>query len=261
MIRTRLKNKDNLISVLSGTIIGFISGLIGIGGGEYRAPVLIYLLRLSAKFAIASNLLIGLLTVSTSFIRRVDSSFISNILIIAVIMSIFSIIGSWLGARATKKFNDIFLKRSLGLLLIIAAAKVFLDSGRILSLNLEMNIVSVSLAIVFGFLIGSLCGLLGIAGGEFRIPALLFIFGMPIRLAGTTNLFISIPTVLAGFVKHKNLGHVDRHSMKISMLMGVFSIIGALIGASLVFHVSDRILLIVLSIIMLMVGIKMTWRP
>ena len=257
----KLKDKDNSISSLSGLTIGFLSGLIGIGGGEYRAPVLIYLLRLKAKFAIASNLLIGLLVVSTSFIRRLDSTFTSNILIIAVIMIIFSIIGAWLGAKMTRKFNDIFLKRSLGLLLIIVAIKVFSDSGRVLSLDLEIDLVSVLLAIVFGFLIGSLSGFLGIAGGEFRIPALLFIFGMPIKLAGTTNLLISIPTVLVGFIKHRNLGHVNRHSMKISMLMGVFSIIGALIGASLVFHASDRMLLVVLSIIMLIVGIKMTWRP
>ncbi len=134
----KLKDKDNSISALSGLIIGFLSGLIGVGGGEYRAPVLIYLLRLSAKFAIAANLLVGLLVVSTSFIRRLDSAFTSDILIIAVIMIIVSVIGAWLGAKMTRKLNDIFLKRSLGVLLIIAAINVFLDSGRVLTLNLEI---------------------------------------------------------------------------------------------------------------------------
>ena len=235
------ESKDNLISSLSGITIGFLAGLIGVGGGEYRAPVLIYLLRLSVKFAITSNLLIGLLVVSASFIRRLDPSLISSILLIAAIMGCFSVIGSWGSAKITKKLNDILLKRFLGLLL-----------------NLEINVVSISLAIIFGFLIGSLSGLSGIAGGEFRIPALLFIFGMPIKLAGTTNLLVSIPTVLAAFLKHKSLGHLDRRSMKISVLMGVFSVIGALIGASLVSYVSDRILLTVLSVFMLFVGIKMT---
>lgn len=56
----RENTRDNWVSSLSGLIIGFLSGLIGIGGGEYRAPILIYLLRLGAKFAIATNLLIGL---------------------------------------------------------------------------------------------------------------------------------------------------------------------------------------------------------
>jgi len=255
------KNKDNLISSLSGITIGFLAGLIGIGGGEYRAPVLIYLLRLSVKFAITSNLLIGLLVVSASFIRRLDPSVISSVLLIAAIMGCFSVIGSWGSAKITKKLNDILLKRFLGLLLVIAAIKVLLDADKLLVLNLEINVVSISLAIIFGFLIGSLSGLTGIAGGEFRIPALLFIFGMPIKLAGTTNLLVSIPTVLAAFLKHKKLGHLDRRSMKISVLMGVFSIIGALIGASLVSYVSDRILLTVLSVFMLIVGIKMTWRP
>lgn len=257
----KVVNRDNIISSVSGLTIGFFSGLIGVGGGEYRAPVLIYLLNLSVKFAIAANLLIGLFTVFASFLRRVGSDFSMIIITICLIMSVTSIMGSYLGAVATKKLNDVLLKRMLGLILLLAAIKVFLYSPQSSLAEFKLSFLIISLIAVFGLLIGLLSGSLGIAGGEFRIPVLLLIIGLPIKIAGTANLLISIPTVLVGFFKHKNLGHVDKKSMLISFLMAVFSIMGAIIGASLLFITPEEILLKILSFIMLLVSVKMLIKP
>ena len=257
----KVTNKDSIISSVSGLTIGFASGLIGVGGGEYRAPVLIYLLNLSVKFAIAANLLIGLFTVSASFLRRVGSDFTLIILTICLIMSVTSIIGSYLGAIATKKLNDVFLKRMLGVILLLAAIKVLFYSPQSSLVEFRLSFLIIFLIGVFGLLIGLLSGFLGVAGGEFRIPVLLLIIGLPIKIAGTANLLISIPTVLVGFIKHKNLGHVDKKSMLISFLMAIFSIIGAIVGASLIFITPEKILLIILSFLMLLVSAKMLIRP
>ncbi len=255
-----LSVQDRIVSSIMGAVIGFLSGLIGIGGGEYRAPALIYLLKMSAKFAIASNLLIGFITVTVSFVRREGWLLPKKVLLISIVMILTSIIGSYLAAHATKKLKDILLKRSLGFLLIVASIKVFLDSHNFVE-NFNISVGAVIIAAVVGFFIGGLSGLLGVAGGEFRIPALLLIFGMGIRTAGTANLLISIPTVLSGFIKHKKLNHIDKRSIHISIWMGAFSIIGALSGASVFIFTSEKILLIILSVMMLSIGIKMVWRP
>ena len=256
-----MKAKDSFISSITGLVIGFFSGLVGVGGGEYRAPVLVYLLKRRAKFAIAANLFIGLLVVSVSFLKRKGYLLPLNMLLISFVFIIFSIAGSYIGAILTKKRKDGFLIKLLGLLLIIVSFKVFLDSDKVYSFNLEISLLSLILAIIFGFLIGILSGFLGIAGGEFRVPVLLLIFGMPIKIAGTANLLVSIPTVLTGFLKHNSLGHVDKDSIAIAFIMGVFSIIGAFIGSSLIFLVHDKLLFIVLSIIMFLAGLKMLVRP
>ncbi len=256
-----MKTKDSLISSIAGLVIGFFSGLVGVGGGEYRAPFLIYLLKRKVKFAIAANLFIGFLVVSVSFLKRKGFLLPWDILLISLIFIIFSVIGSYIGAILTKKRKDIFLIRVLGLLLIIVSFKVFLDSDKVYSFNLEIDMLSLMLAIIFGFLIGILSGFLGIAGGEFRVPALLLIFGFPIKIAGTANLLISIPTVLTGFLKHNHLNHVDKNSITIALVMGVFSIIGAFAGSSLIFLVHDKILFIILSIVMFLAGLKMVVRP
>lgn len=255
-----LSHLDRSVASVSGVVIGFLSGLIGVGGGEYRAPVLIYALKLSAKFAIAANLLIGLFTVTISFIRREGWLLPKQVLLISLVMMITSIIGSYLAAHTTRKLKDSFLKRSLGVLLIVASIKVFLDSHHFVE-DFNVSTGALILAAVMGFLIGGLSGFLGIAGGEFRIPTLLLIFGMGIKTAGTANLLISIPTVMAGFIKHKKLNHVDKRSLQISLWMGVFSVVGAILGASLLVVVPEEILLRVLSVMMMGIGIKMTWWP
>lgn len=185
-----------------------------------------------------------------------------DLLIVSVVFIITSIIGSYLGAVWTKKFNNQSLIRILGLLLVVASFKVFfLSQNGAMTSAFNVTFATIILSLIVGFVIGIFSGFLGVAGGEFRIPALLLIFGIPIKLAGAANLLISIPTVFIGFVKHKHIGNVNKKSMKIAVLMGIFSVVGAIAGASLVFLVSDKTLLIVLSVIMLLVGIKMVAKP
>jgi hypothetical protein len=49
--------------------------------------------------------------------------------------------------------------------------------------------------------IAAISGVLGIAGGEMRIPVLWYLFGTPLVEAGTLTLIVSIPTVSSGAVK------------------------------------------------------------
>ncbi len=109
---------DRIIASVSGVVIGFLSGLIGVGGGEYRTPVLIYALRLSAKFAIAANLLIGLFTVTVSFIRREGWLLPKQILLISLVMMITWIFWSFrmflmVVSRRAESSGRTFLIRTL----------------------------------------------------------------------------------------------------------------------------------------------------
>lgn len=42
---------------------------------------------------------------------------------------------------------------------------------------------------------------MGGAGGELRIPTLVLLFGLGIKLAGSPSLLVSLPTMLVGFVR------------------------------------------------------------
>src|SRR5438874_8256909 len=50
--------------------IGGLGGLIGLGGGEFRLPVLMHAIGFDAKAAIPLNLIVSLITLSVAFIAR-----------------------------------------------------------------------------------------------------------------------------------------------------------------------------------------------
>jgi len=67
------------LSAFFGLLFGFAAGLIGVGGGEFRLPVLLYVANLPILISVAVNLVIGLLSVSISFLRRFQLGIFSRI--------------------------------------------------------------------------------------------------------------------------------------------------------------------------------------
>lgn len=250
-----LDNKSCLIAIIGGFMIGLVAGLIGVGGGEFRLPILMSWLNLSPHLAVATNLIVGVLVSFTSFMCRA-SLMTKDAVAIAIWMSIFSLIGGYLGAFLTGKIRERLLSKFLiGFLLLIG--------GRLLVFSLVdlpyeiMPVVGVGVGKIVvicfsGLIIGVISGLFGVAGGEFRIPILLYTMGIPIKVAGTLSALVALPTQISGLWKHHRLGHTNKNSLVIATLMGLASIVGSFIGASLVFLVSEKILEGVLGAILIL---------
>lgn len=111
------------LSVIIGASIGFLSGLIGIGGGIILSPVLLLLkwadqkqaAALSAAF-IFVNSIAGLAGQFTKGIQ-----FNSNMYTYVVLAVAGGLLGSYLGAL---KFKQVILKNILALVLMLAAYKL-----------------------------------------------------------------------------------------------------------------------------------------
>ena len=111
-------------AMLIGDLIGFFSGLIGIGGGIILSPVLLLLgwatmkqtAAVSALFILV-NSVAGLL----GFISKGESLPISSFLVI-VIVAVGGILGGYFGS---KKFNTITLRNILAFVLVIAIFKLY----------------------------------------------------------------------------------------------------------------------------------------
>jgi uncharacterized membrane protein YfcA len=249
-----------------GFLLGAAAGLIGVGGGEFRIPILLYILGLPVITAIAVNLLIGLLTVLVSFLRRIQLKPLDGYAInVGLAMSIGSIGGAYLGALLTNKIPEKPLKRILAIFLVIIGLKIGLEpfiqipfSPFMCTLNLWQE---TALAILIGIVIGIVSGTLGVAGGEFRIPALIYLFSFDIVIAGTTSLLVSIPTVAMGFIKHHQMGHTNHGATIIAVIMGIGSVLGALIGASYANVIEQNILKVLLGIILILATVRMVTKP
>lgn len=245
--------------------MGAAAGLIGVGGGEFRIPILLYVLGLPVITAVAVNLLIGFLTVTVSFLRRFQLRLLNeHSLNIALVMSLGSILGSYLGAAATDKIPEKPLKKLLAIFLVIIGLKIGLEPFIHFPLLIQFSFnmwVEIALAVLVGIVIGVISGALGVAGGEFRIPALIYLFSFDIVVAGTTSLLVSIPTVAMGFTKHHRMGHTNQTATVIAVIMGIGSILGALIGASYAGVVEEDILKVLLGAILILATVRMVTKP
>jgi uncharacterized membrane protein YfcA len=252
-------------ALVFGILLGAAAGLIGVGGGEFRTPILLYVIGLPVVMAIAVNLLVGLLTVIVSFLTRFQLGWLNGHSVnIALIMSATSIIGAYIGALLTDRIPEKPLKRVLAAVLIIVGLKIGLEPFVEIPIAFALKLGFVEealLAALIGLAIGVVSGTLGVAGGEFRIPALIYIFSLDIRAAGTASLLVSIPTVASGFLKHKNMGHMNRKAAIIAVMMGVGSVIGAFLGASYARVVDKEVLKVLLGAILILATVRMVTEP
>ena len=114
---------------------------------------------------------------------------------------------------------------------------------------------------VAGFVIGIIASLLGVAGGELLIPALILLFGADVKLAGSLSLAISLPTMLVGFARYSRDSSfaVLLRNRRFVVVMAAGSIAGSFVGAALLGIVPGVVLLPALAVILLMSAVKV-WR-
>lgn len=250
-----------LAAFLLGFILGSVAGLIGVGGGEFRIPLLLYVFKLPLLTMVPVNLIVGLLTVSVSFAKRFQIGLWNlEYLGVSITMSAASIFGAYFGAGLTGRIPEKPIKIMLAILLVGVGLKIIIEplaqlpSIPILTLGFIEELL---LAFSVGFAIGIISGMFGLAGGEFRIPILMYVFGLNVISAGTVSLLVSIPTIASGLIKHHNMKHMNRKAVIIAIAMGTGSVLGALMGATYVKNVEERLLKIILGVILMLATIRM----
>lgn len=87
--------------------------------------------------------------------------------------------------------------------------------------------ISLWIILLVGLVTGYLAGFLGVGGGFVRVPALMFIVGLPMKMAVGTDLFEIIASSTYGAFTYSLKGAVDIHAALI-MLLG--AALGAQIG-------------------------------
>ena len=230
-----------LAAAFAGAAVAIFGGLIGLGGAEFRLPLLIAIFALYPHRAIRINLLISFVTLAMSAVARL--SFLHAVDVAGFRIEIFGmlaggIIAAWFGASLLSRIPKtrimgviaVFLSGTAALL----ALETLISDASWVALTADSPWRSVA-AVIAGLFVGTISSLLGVAGGEFIIPILIFIFGADIRTAGTASVIISLPVVLTGIARHWLTGHYRSQSMLAYLVvpMSIGSLIGAVIGGYL----------------------------
>jgi uncharacterized membrane protein YfcA len=107
------------------------------------------------------------------------------------------------------------------------------------------------LAAAFGLIIGVVSGSVGVAGGEYRIPVLMYVFGIPIKPAGTASQLVSLPTIVSGLYGHRSLGFFSRRSLGLALVMGIPSMLGVMVSQFILLNSTDEFIRILFALILL----------
>ncbi len=77
---------------------------------------------------------------------------------------------------------------------------------------------------------GVASGLFGVGGGVLFVPLLILFFNVNVHLAIGTSLAAIVPTALVGAFRHSTQGALD---YRIALLLAIFAMVGAWIGAGI----------------------------
>ena len=218
--------------------IGGLAGLIGLGGGEFRLPVLIYGIGFDAKSAVPLNLMISLVTLSFAALSRSGT-----VSLTAILPHFPEVIGLAIGGMASAVYGVRLVRRLTSDHLVWLIAFLLIGIGALLlwealfpfqfaPLLPAFTTVHLLAGILIGIGIGLVSSVLGVAGGELLIPTLIFIFGADIRTAGSASILISLGIVLTGLWRYwrSNAIPQGRGIQRITLAMSAGSIIGATLG-------------------------------
>lgn len=119
-----------LLLIIVGLLAGFLSGLVGVGGGIIIVPALVLLLGFSQKLAQGTSLGILLLPVGILAVMQYYKQGYLNLQYVAIV-SIAFVVGGYLGSKLALSLSDEKMKRVFAVVLMVIAVKMmFFDKPK-----------------------------------------------------------------------------------------------------------------------------------
>ncbi len=282
---------NGLEVILLGLLVGFLSGLFGVGGGFLMTPMLNIIFGIPMNVAVGSDLTQITATASSGAIahRRMGNVEVR----LALLILAGSVFGVQVGVQLvnilkTRGLSDLIIKEIYVVMLSIVsfiliaegwkargnARKAIANGGehvrdkiefglgtriqniKFMSMHLHKAEVSIPVFIppLIGFVVGLLAGIMGVGGGFIMIPSLIYILGIPTLVAIGTDLFQMVITAASGSIGHALSGNVDLYLV---LLILAGSTIGAQLGAKASRKVSGEKLRLIFGFMVLAVAVQL----
>lgn len=271
-----------------GGLVGFLSGLFGVGGGFLLTPLLIFIgIPPTVAAASDSNQIVAAASSGAYAHSRMGNVDFK----MGIILLLGGITGGSIGVEIIKVLAamgnvDFVIKLVYVLVLGTIGAFMFIESLGALrrskeitegaiplepkesvvrkistSLPLQLNFSKsrMTTSAIFPFILGAAVGILaaimGVGGGFIMVPAMIYILGMPTIVAIGTDLFQIVLTCINVTIQQAIRNHTVDLVLVILLFFG--STVGAQIGARVGRRLRGEQLRILLAIIVLVVMVKM----
>ncbi len=241
-------------------LVGLVLGLLGGGGSVLTVPILVYVLHVPVKPAIAMSLLVVGLVAMIGFLSHLRQRTVAPR--VALVFGPFAVIAAYFGARIAQHVAShvqLILFALIGLVGSVLMLRGGLKRGWAEALPHELTTDARMLTFLAleGLVVGLLTGLIGIGGGFLIVPALVLVAKLPMRLAVGTSLLVIMMNALAGFAGY--LGHAAIDWKLVAWFTSVAAI-GSIIGTLLSKRVPQEQLRKVFGYLLIAVSIYVLYR-
>ncbi len=219
------------LAAVLALVVGVTLGLLGGGGSILTLPMLVYVVHVADKPAIASSLfVVGV----TSLVGTISHARAGNVRLgVGLLFGAAGMGGAVGGSYVAHALPGSLLL--LGFAAIMFATSLAMMRGRRGDAEGSGH-VSIGKAIVIGATVGFVSGLIGAGGGFLIVPALTLAGGLGMRHAIGTSLLVITMQSAAGFA-----GHLVNHTFipwTLVLVVAGASVVGSLVGARIARHVS-----------------------
>lgn len=269
-----------------GGVTGFLSGLLGVGGGFLMTPLLIFIgVPPAVAVSTQANQLIATSSSGAFASWRRDKVDVRMGLVMVVGGLFGSSLGVWL-FKLLSRLGQVELVISLSYALLLgligglmlfesvrAALKARLPASpqrragrhprwvRVLPFRMRFYrsriYVSVLVPFGIGLFVGVLVAVMGVGGGFIIVPAMIYLLGMPTAMVAGTSLFQMVfVTANVTFLQAVNTHTVD-------LVLAAITLVGGAVGAQLGVRAGDRLrgeqIRALLGLLLLAVAAKLVW--
>ena len=276
----------NIILILFVSfIIGFLSGLFGVGGGFLMTPFLIFM-GIPPAYAVANeanNILASSTSASLTHWFKKTMDLKIGWLIIGG-----GLIGTLLGMKTFgyfKEIGKIDLIITLAYMYVLAIIGSFMLRDGILEADrFKKKVVikkklhthywihgfpfrmrfrksqlyeSALVPIILGLLVGFIAAIMGVGGAFLMVPAMIYLIGMPTKLVPGTSLFVTI--FITAFVTASHAFTYQTIDLVLVLILITGSIAGVHMGQKIGQKLQGSELKTLLAIFMLLVGLFMAY--
>lgn len=212
-----------VLAALLALVIGLVLGMLGGGGAILTLPMLVYVLHVEAKSAIATSLFV---VGATSVMGTILHARAKNVRWkIGLIFGASAMAGAFAGGRTAHLLPGKVLLVAFALLMVATAIAML--RGR--KEEGGATEPAIGRVLVLGAAVGILSGLVGAGGGFLIVPALTLFGGLALREAIATSLFVITLQSFAGFAGHA--GHVQL-DWSLVLIIAAAAVVGAIVGTT-----------------------------
>lgn len=238
-----------VLGFAAALLMGVILGLMGGGGSILTVPILVYLFSMSPSMATGHSLfVVGITAMIGSFMYVRKNEIDYHAAISFAIPSVFGVYFSRamvLPKIPTTIFEingftlnkDIFLMLTFSIIMILASTSMIKKKKFAGQSDNKIKNKIFRFAIQ-GFFVGIIAGFVGAGGGFLIIPALVFIAGLPMKIAvGTSLMIIAIQSLLGFF---GDVFHGSQVHWSLLIMVATFAVIGIILGSMISHKLNDQ---------------------